>query len=59
MSIAVAAARAARSAQAASAASQTNLMEQPEGSLAVANGGSEVTVPTGAYEIKTVKIAFK
>ncbi len=45
--------------QAATAAWQTNLMEQPEGSLAVANGGSEVTVPTGAYEIKTVKVAFK
>ncbi len=45
--------------QAATAAWQTNLMEQPEGSLAVADGGSEVTVPTGAYEIKTVKVAFK
>ncbi len=45
--------------QSATAAWQTNLMEQPEGSLTVANGGSEVTVPTGAYEIKTVKLAFK
>ena len=45
--------------QAATAAWQTNLMEQPDGSLAIANGGSEVTVPTGAYEIKTVKVAFK
>ncbi|MFZ0704952.1 MAG: glycoside hydrolase family 38 C-terminal domain-containing protein [Candidatus Korobacteraceae bacterium] len=44
--------------QAATAAWQTNLMEHPEGSLAVA-GGSEVTVPTGAYEIKTVKVSFK
>jgi alpha-mannosidase len=45
--------------QAATAAWQTNLMEQPEGSLALANGGSEVTVPTGAYEIKTVKVSFR
>ncbi len=45
--------------QAATAAWQTNLMEQPDGSLAVGNGGSEVTVPTGAYEIKTVKVSFK
>ena len=44
--------------QAATAAWQTNLMEQPDGSLAVANG-NEVTVPTGAYEIKTVKVSFK
>ncbi len=45
--------------QAATAAWQTNLMEQQENSLAVANGGSEVAVPTGAYEIKTVKVQFK
>ena len=45
--------------QAAGAAWQTNLMEQPEGSLSLANGGSALTVPTGAYEIKTVKLAFK
>ncbi len=44
---------------AASAAWQTNLMEQPENSLALANGGNAVTVPTGAYEIKSVKLAFK
>ena len=43
--------------QMATAAWQTNLMEQPEGTLNVA--GSEVTVPTGAYEIKTVKVTFK
>ena len=43
--------------QAATSAQQTNLMEQPDGSLSVA--GNEVVVPTGAYEIKTVKIAFK
>ena len=45
--------------QSASAAWQTNLMEQPETSLALANGGKEVTVTTGAYEIKTVKVSFK
>jgi len=45
--------------QGATTAWQTNLMEQPENSLVLANGGSEVTVPTGAYEIKTVKVSFK
>jgi alpha-mannosidase len=45
--------------QPATAAWQTNLMEVPEHSLTLANGGSEVTVPTGAYEIKTVKVSFK
>ena len=45
--------------QKATAASQTNLMEQPEGALTLGNGGSEITVPTEAYEIKTVKLAFK
>jgi alpha-mannosidase len=45
--------------QAATAAWQMNLIEQQENSLAITNGGSEVTVPTGAYEIKTVKVAFK
>jgi alpha-mannosidase len=43
--------------QAAISASQTNLIEQPEGTLNVS--GNEVVVPTGAYEIKTVKVAFK
>ncbi len=42
--------------KAASAAWQTDLMEKPEGSLNVS--GNEVVVPTGAYEIKTVKVAF-
>jgi alpha-mannosidase len=44
--------------QAATAAWQTNLIEQPEGSLTVSND-NVVAIPTGAYEIKTVKVAFK
>jgi alpha-mannosidase len=44
--------------QSATAAWQTNLMEQPEGQLTLASGGTSVTVPTGAYEIKTVKLQF-
>jgi len=44
---------------AATAAWQTNLMEQQQGSLAIASSGNEVAVPTGAYEIKTVKVQFK
>jgi alpha-mannosidase len=44
--------------QPATAAWQTNLMEQSEGQLPLASGGTSVTVPTGAYEIKTVKVQF-
>ena len=43
--------------QKATAAWQTNLMEQPDGSLNLS--GNEVAVPTGAYEIKTVKVQFQ
>jgi alpha-mannosidase len=43
--------------RAATAAWQTNLIEQPEGALSVS--GNELVVPTGAYEIKTVKVSFK
>ncbi len=42
----------------ATAAWQTNLMEKPENTLSLASAGASVTVPTGAYEIKTVKIQF-
>jgi alpha-mannosidase len=45
--------------QAATAAWQTNLIEQPQGELSLSPGQLTVTVPTGAYEIKTVKVAFK
>ncbi len=45
--------------QTATAAWQTNLMEQTENSLPITDGGRAVTVPTGAYEIETVKVQFK
>ena len=44
--------------QAASAAWQTNLMEQTPSSLTLDSTGKVVTVPTSAYEIKTVKVEF-
>jgi hypothetical protein len=37
----------------------TNLMEQPEESLALDANGRQVAVPTKPYEIKTVKVMFK
>jgi alpha-mannosidase len=40
----------------AQSAEETNLMEKPIGSLAVQHG--EVSVPTKAYEIKTIKVRF-
>ncbi len=44
--------------QTAQSAEQTNLMESPQGPLTLAEDGMSVTVPTGAYEIKTVKLKF-
>ncbi len=44
--------------QAASAAWQTNLMEVASGTLTLDSTGKVVTVPTNAYEIKTVKLKF-
>ena len=44
--------------QAASAAWQTNLMEVAPSTLSVDSTGKVVTVPTSAYEIKTVKVQF-
>ena len=44
--------------EAISAASETNLMESVERPLALGAAGTTVTVPTGAYEIKTVKLEF-
>jgi alpha-mannosidase len=40
----------------ATSASETDLMEKPTSSLAIGNGA--VTVPTTAFEIKTVKVQF-
>ncbi len=40
----------------ATAAQETNLMEVPEHPLVIANGA--VVVPSGGYEIKTVKVSF-
>jgi alpha-mannosidase len=37
---------------------QTNLVEQPEGELSLSSSRLTVVVPTGAYEIKTVKLSF-
>ncbi len=42
----------------ASSASATNLMESVEGPLSLDATGKVVTVPTNAYEIKTVKVEF-
>jgi alpha-mannosidase len=44
--------------QSATAAVQTNLMETSEGNLTLSDSGKTLTVPTGAYEIKTVKVQF-
>ena len=44
--------------QGASAAWQTNLMEMAPSALSLDAGGKVVTVPTNAYEIKTVKVEF-
>ncbi|HEY4900628.1 MAG TPA: glycoside hydrolase family 38 C-terminal domain-containing protein [Terriglobales bacterium] len=44
--------------QAASAAWQTNLMEVAPSPLSLDASGKVVTVPTNAYEIKTVKVQF-
>src|SRR5450755_2674405 len=42
----------------ATSASATNLMESVEGPLAFDTTGRLVTIPTNAYEIKTVKVQF-
>jgi len=42
----------------AASASATNLMEKVEGPLSLDTTGKVVTVPTGPYEIKTVKVTF-
>ena len=42
----------------AASASATNLMEKDEGPLSLDASGKVVTVPTNAYEIKTVKVQF-
>jgi alpha-mannosidase len=39
------------------AASETNSLEEEDKPLAIANG--VVTIPTGAYEIKTVRLKKK
>ncbi len=44
--------------RAATAAFETDLMERQERPLSLASGGTEVVVPTQAYEIKTVKLKF-
>jgi len=36
----------------------TNLMEKQEGALMLESDGREITIPIGAYEIKTVKVLF-
>ena len=43
----------------AASVSATNLLEQPEESLALDANGRQVAVPTKPYEIKTVKVTFK
>lgn len=40
-------------------ASEANLLEKPERALAVSTNGREVTVPTRAYEIKTVLLTMQ
>jgi hypothetical protein len=37
---------------------ETNLMEKPEHALPLSVDGREVMIPTGAYEIKTIKVTF-
>jgi alpha-mannosidase len=37
---------------------ETNLMEKQERALTLGSDGREVTLPIGAYEIKTVKVLF-
>jgi len=44
--------------QAARAAAETDLMERPLHALALATNGTEVAVPTGPFEIKTLKVTF-
>jgi len=44
--------------QAATEAWQTNLMEVPEGTLALSSSETSIVVPTSAYEIRTVKVQF-
>ncbi len=39
-------------------AAETNLMEKEEHPLALSAGGRELVIPTGPYEIKTVKVWF-
>ncbi len=43
----------------AASASEANLLEKPEHALALSGDGREVTVPTKAYEIKTVVLTIK
>jgi alpha-mannosidase len=40
------------------AAVETNLMERPGQPIALALSGRELVIPTGPYEIKTVKVTF-
>jgi alpha-mannosidase len=42
----------------AATAFETNLMEVPERALELQPGGRELVVPTGPFEIKTVKVSF-
>jgi alpha-mannosidase len=37
---------------------ETNLMEKPGRSVAIAPSGRELAIPTGPYEIKTVEVTF-
>ena len=45
--------------QKATRAAETNLMEKEERALTLAANGRELTIPTGPYEIKTVKIWWR
>ena len=45
--------------QPAASAMETNLIEQPGAALALGSDGTTLTIPTGAYEIKTVKLQFR
>lgn len=42
----------------AATAFETNLMEKPERDLVLQPGGHELLIPTGPFEIKTVKVSF-
>jgi alpha-mannosidase len=44
--------------QAAASVNETDLMERPVRALPLNAGGTEVAVPTGPYEIKTLKVTF-